>query len=151
MGLITVSDLFKCFIIFRKRSDSEADSAELQQDQEITRRSINQLTESTESLHSSTTEHTESTTKKNGKESFKLLNLLDPSEHNRFKQKTKNSQNKSIQNDTTEDEFYKQNTLPPIRHHKNLQHMRQLHARKTSGKTKREKVGRKYCMFCFNF
>lgn len=128
-------------IVNRKRSDSEAQSAELQQDQDITRRSIKPLT-----LDSSTTEHTESTTKNNGPENYKLLNLLDPSKHNRFKEKTKkNSQNKSTQNDTTEDEFYKQNTLPPIRHHKNLQ--RQLRARKTSGKTKREKVGSQYYKF----
>lgn len=129
-----------CVIVYRKRSDSEAQSAELQQDQDITRRSIKSLTASTESLDSSTTEHTESTTKNNGPENYNLLNVLDSSNHNRFKEKTKkNSQNKSTQNDTTEDEFYKQNTFPPIRHHKNLQ--RQLRARKTSGKTKREKVG----------
>lgn len=134
-----------CVIVYRKRSDSEAQSAELQQDQDITRRSIKPLTASTESLDSSTTEHTESTTKNNGLENYKLINLLDPSKHNRFKEKTKkNSQNKSTQNDTTEDEFYKQNTLPPIRHHKNLQ--RQLRARK-SGKTKREKVGSQYYKF----
>lgn len=134
-----------CVIVDRKRSDSEAESAELQQEQDITRRSIKPLTSSTESIHSSTTEHTESTTNKNKLENYKLLNLLNPSEHNRFKQKTKkNSQNKSSQNDTTEDEFYKQNTFPPIRHHKNLQHMRQSRSRKTSGKTKREKVGRQY-------
>lgn len=136
-----------CVIVYRKRSDSEAQSAELQQDQDITRRSIKPLTASTESLDSSTTtEHTESSTKNNGPENYKLLNLLDHSKHDRFKEKTKkNSQNKSTQNDTTEDEFYKQNTLPPIRHHKNLQ--RQLRARKTSGKTKREKVGSQYYKF----
>lgn len=78
---------------------------------------------------------------KEGENNYKLINLLASSEHSTHRLSTKALVSKSTPNDTTDEEFFPIGNLPPLRHHKNHHHnRRKFHSRKSSTKTKRDKV-----------